>query len=304
VSNRAYLAREAIERVQEKWPPVFRPDTRQIKNLERDGDSRISHPALNAFSFAIGDMDKKEPLTIPVRESAAPKRKRIYKTVSVGEGQAGTYAVLLDGKPALTPLRTPLAARARALADGVAAEWDAQDPHVDPETMPLTRLLATQIDRIVPQRDAVIASLLTYVDADTICFRAQHPADLLERQQRVWQPVMDWLRHEHGIALTAVEGLMPAVQGPGTLARMRQVFETFDDTRLTAFQAAASLASSLALGLALVHRRLSAADAFAAAFLDELYQVEKWGEDDAAKDRRRRIAGDLAAIERYLDLSA
>jgi len=245
------------------------------------------------------DRDRK----YPVRESAPPKPRRVYKTVSVGAGEGGIHAVLLDGKTALTPSRAPLASTSRPLAEAVAAEWDAQDPHVDPEFMPLTRLLATQIDRVAPQREAVIASLLAYVDADTLCFRAQHPAELRERQQRVWQPILEWLRREHGLALAFTEGLMPAEQAPDVASRIRRSVERLDDTRLTAFQAAASLASSLALGFALVYRHLSAADIFTAAFLDELYQVEKWGEDELARDRRRRIAGDLEAVERYLELA-
>jgi hypothetical protein len=34
------------ERVQEKREPVFRPDARQLNNLERDDDSKKNHPAL------------------------------------------------------------------------------------------------------------------------------------------------------------------------------------------------------------------------------------------------------------------
>ena len=239
-----------------------------------------------------------------VREKAPPKVRRVYKSVEVGIRDGGTFAVLLDGKPALTPLRAPLAAASRALAAAVAAEWDAQDPHIDPEAMPLTRLLATALDKVSPQRAAVIDSLLSYVDADTICFRALHPADLRARQQKLWQPVMDWLQREHDIALAAVDGLMPAAQSPKAVARLRRALEDLGNAELTAFQAAASLANSLALAFALIRRHMSAADVFAAAFLDELYQVERWGEDQLVQDRRRRIAGDLAAIERYLALSA
>lgn len=247
-------------------------------------------------------MDKER--SYPVREPPPPKPKRVYKSVSVGEGAGGAFAVLLDGRPALTPLRTQLATPSRALAEAVAAEWDAQDPHVEPETMPLTRLLATALDRVAPQREAVIDSLLSYVDADSICYRASHPADLRARQNAIWQPVVDWILNEHAITLTSVEGLMPAAQAPQVAVALRQVLSTMDNTALTAFQAAAAHTSSLALALTLVRRRLSAADVFTAAFVDEMYQIEKWGEDDLARDRRQRIARDIDAIERYLALSA
>ncbi len=249
-------------------------------------------------------MDKDKPLEMRVRETAPPKPRRVYKNASFAVDIAGAFAVLLDGKPALTPLRLPFASKARSIIEAVAAEWDAQNPHVDPETMPLTRLLATEIDRIAPQREAVIDSLLTFVDADSICYRAGHPADLRERQRAAWQPISDWLLREHDIALTATEGLMPATQAPETASQMRKVLEGLNDAELNAFQATASLTHSLALAFALVHKKVTAANCFAAAFLDELYQVEKWGEDTDAHNRRQRIAGDLNAIERYLVLSA
>ena len=238
-----------------------------------------------------------------VREGAPPKPRRVYKGVGVGPQTDGLYPVLLDGRTAFTPLRAKLAAASPALADAVAKEWDAQDPHIDPETMPLTRLLATQIDRIGPQRGAVIASLIGYIDADSICYRAPYPADLCERQAQQWQPVLDWLSREHDLVLHTSEGAMPVAQPPGTDDRFRRILEGLDDTRLTAFQAAAALASSLALALALIFRRLSAGEVFAAAYLDEIYQAERWGEDKEAADRRKRIAGDLDAIDRYLTLS-
>ncbi len=249
-------------------------------------------------------MDREKPLEMRVREAPPPKPRRVYKSVSTGATDQGLYAVLLDGRSAMTPLRKPLASGARPLVEAAAAEWDAQDPHVDPETMPLTRLLATELDRVAPQREAVVDSLLSYVDADSICYRAGHPADLRERQQRLWQPVLDWLAADHEIRLSVTEGLMPASQSPDVAHRMRAALERLSDTKLTAFQAAASLTNSLALAFALIEGKLTADAMFTAAFLDELYQVEKWGEDAEAQKRRQRIAGDLAAIERYLALGA
>ncbi len=235
------------------------------------------------------------------REPPRPKIKRVYKTVTVGEA-AGVFRVLLDGKPVLTPLRKPISTAHRALADALAAEWDAQDPNIDPEAMPLTRLVSTALDRVTPQRDVLIGELMDYVDADLLCYRAAYPADLKARQHVVWQPVLDWLNATHGIGFTTAEGLLPHSQPDATAVALRKAISALDDEHLNALQASAAITNSLALSLAIVHRHISAAETFAAAALDETYQMEKWGEDELALTRRRHIAADLNAIGRYLDL--
>ena len=48
----------------------------------------------------------------------------------------GGFTVHLDARPVRTPLKAPLVLPTLALAEAVAAEWDAQDKTVDPETMP------------------------------------------------------------------------------------------------------------------------------------------------------------------------
>ena len=54
--------------------------------------------------------------------------------------------------------------------------------------------------------------------------------------------------------------------------------------------------------LAVAHGRINAAEAFAAAQLDETYQNETWGEDSEAMERRRRIEAEVAAVGRFLAL--
>jgi len=230
-----------------------------------------------------------------------PKVRRVYKSVGVGEVE-GLFRVLLDGKPVMTPLRAPLATRCAALAAALAAEWDAQTPYIEPEVMPLTRLVSTGLDCIAPQRDMMIDELMNYVDADLLCYRAAFPTALKARQHAVWQPVLDWLAGVHGVTLATAEGLMPFTQSPESAAALRAAICSLNDEMLTAFQAAAAITNSLALSLALVHGHISAAEAFAAASLDESYQMEQWGEDSLARDRRRAIAADLAAIGDYLRL--
>lgn len=236
-----------------------------------------------------------------VREAPRAKTRRVYKTVAVSEHN-GAFKILLDTKPVMTPLRAPLATIHRALADAVAAEWDAQNPYIDPETMPLTRLLSTAIDRVVPARAAMIGELMNYAEADLLCYRAEFPASLRERQHAVWQPVLDWLASVHGVALQVHTGLMPRPQAGAAIAALRAKIEALDDSRLTAMQAAAAIVGSLALALALVHGQLTAADTFAAAVLDESFQMERWGSDELALARRRLIERDVRTIGDYLSL--
>lgn len=242
-------------------------------------------------------------MTVDVKSAreVRPKVKRVYKTVSVGE-EGGQFRVLLDGKPVRTPMRKFVETPRRGLAEAVAAEWDAQDPHIEPEKMPLTRLVSTALDRVAPERAALIDELMKYADADLLCYRVDAPAGLKARQDAVWQPVLDWLSAQLGVSMGTVAGLMPLRQSSQTVTRLREALEALDVEKLTVLQATAAIANSLALSLALVHARLTAADVYAATMLDETFQMEQWGADDLAVERQRIIEADLSAIGEYLRL--
>src|SRR5437588_3762654 len=93
--------------------------------------------------------DRKPPDPIAAaRRAVRPQLpRRLYKTVRVEERGEG-FGILLDGRPARTPRQRLLAAPACALADAIAAEWEAQTDHVDPARMPLTRLANTILDGV------------------------------------------------------------------------------------------------------------------------------------------------------------
>lgn len=239
---------------------------------------------------------------LAVREAPRPKTKRVYKTVGVASDTEGWH-VLLDGKQLKTPMRKSLSTPVKALAEAIAAEWDGQKEFVEPENMPLMRLLSTAIDRVMPERTGMIDELIKYADTDLLCYRAAHPEVLKNRQAAVWQPVLDWMAAKHGASLLVVEGILPAEQSPDTVAKLKDAIAALSDIHLTAFQASAAITSSLALSLAFVHGRLTTAELFAASQLDETYQIEMWGEDELATERRNRIAMDLDGIGRFLALA-
>lgn len=248
--------------------------------------------------FARADLAK-----LAAREPPPPKAKRFYREVAVAQGDDG-YRVLLDGRPVKTPLQKTLAASSVTLAEGIAAEWRGQGVEIDPATMPLTRLTATALDRVGPERAAITAMLLPYVESDLLCYRAVSPKSLKARQQAHWQPVVDWLATAHDIVLVVTEGIVPVPQAPTAIKAADAVLARLSVDALTALQAAVGATGSFGLGMALVHGRLTVAETIAAAHLDEIFQNEQWGEDAEAMDRRRRISEEIEAIGRYLSLIA
>jgi len=230
------------------------------------------------------------------------RRKRVYKTVAVVE-RDGCFGVSLDERQLHTPGRVKLEAKSKELLDAIAAEWDAQQEFIDPATMPQTKLLNTALDRIAPDTGKVIEGLMSYVDADLLCYRAETPASLIERQATVWQPILDTLSAKGGIEMKVCSGLMPETQEDATVSSISAALREYDVMELTAHQAVASLTGSLALGLALVDQYLSGAEVAAAAYLDETWQMEQWGEDKEALERKHLLEKEILSVERFLSLA-
>ena len=87
--------------------------------------------------------------------------KRFWKDVTV-TGEAGAYGIALDGRPVKTPAKVALTVPARALADEIAAEWDAVDEGIDPNAMPFTRSANAAIDKVAVQFNEVVELLAAY----------------------------------------------------------------------------------------------------------------------------------------------
>ena len=228
---------------------------------------------------------------------------RFYKKADAAADESGAgWRVLLDGRAVKTPAKADFLLPTEVLAHEIAAEWDSQGEKIQPATMPIMQLAATAIDRVRPNRAAVIAELTGYGRSDLLCYRAPYPEDLIERQAKAWQPLLDWSKNDLGVALNVTEGVMPITQADQALLRLQDHVEGFDDYYLTALHSLTTVSGSVIIGLAVMNRQIDAQAAFEAAQLDEEYSREKWGEDAEATARLDRHRAELLAAGRYLEL--
>ena len=229
--------------------------------------------------------------------------KRFYKETAV-EAADGGFRVLLDGKPMRTPAKAILIVPTRPLAEAIAAEWSGvpDKAEINAAHLPLTRLAATGIDRVVPRREEIIADTAKYAGSDLLCYRAITPASLVKLQHDAWQPLLDWAADRYGARLIVAEGIAFVDQPKESLGRVRDAVATHADLALSALYNLTHTAGSVIIALAVAEGRLSAEGAFAAAQVDELYQIERWGDDPLALKHREGVAKDIGASARFLAL--
>lgn len=214
---------------------------------------------------------------------------------------ASCFAVYGAGKPLRTPGKQPLELPGRALAEAVAAEWQAHGKFAAGK-MPLTTLAQTAIDRIEGQRELIVESLLTYVDTDALAYRSGSSLTLQDRQKKDWDPVLAWLGEKLGVPWEVTSGVMPVDQSAELHHAVRAYINALDSMRLAAACMLAATCSSVALAIAVVERHLTAERSFFLSRLEEEAQAESWGRDAEADRRAAAMQEEIMAAGRFLDL--
>lgn len=227
--------------------------------------------------------------------------KRFYKDVTVTEAADG-FGVALDGKALRSPAKRPLVLPTRALAEALAAEWAEQGEALATEAMRLMTLVGTAIDHVAAQPDKVAQQAAKYAGTDLLCYRAERPDSLVQRERAVWQPLLDWATDRFDAPLRVTAGIVPVEQPADSLKALRAVLDGLDPLTLAGVAELTSSCGSLILALAVWDDRLDAAGACAAALLHENFQIERWGEDAEAMARRRQLEADIHAGGRFLAL--
>jgi chaperone required for assembly of F1-ATPase len=227
--------------------------------------------------------------------------KRFWKEArAVGPGAGWT--IHLDGRPLNTPAKRPFLVPAEGLVQAIAAEWNGAEDQFDPRAMPLTGLANAAIDRIAPDPEGFAGGLARYGESDLLCYRAETPPQLIDRQAKRWDPLLAWARLRYDVDFAVTAGIAPIEQPEATLAQLRHAVATLDPFRLAGLSSLVTIGGSLVAALAIVERAVTADEAWTALTLDDRWQLEQWGADEEAEAALAARYRDFVAAANFLTL--
>jgi chaperone required for assembly of F1-ATPase len=227
-----------------------------------------------------------------------PMPKRFYQAVSV----TPELGLALDGRPVRTPSKHALVLPTRQLAEAVAREWSEQEAVIEPATMLLTKLANTAIDRVLPERGRIIDEIAAFAGSDLVCYRAEEPLELRARQAAAWDPVLTWARRHFDARFEQVHGVMHRAQPLEALDAFRTHISGFDHWALTALHNMTTITGSAIIATMLAADEIEPDAAWAAAHVDEDWQISQWREDYEAKLRREQRRGEFLKTVEFLNL--
>lgn len=227
--------------------------------------------------------------------------KRFWKGVSVAAAEGG-WKIALDNRPVKTPAREALVVPTEALANAIGGEWHDAGDAIDPRAMPLTGLANAAIDRVAPDRPAFAKSLARYAEADLACYRAEGPSELVTRQAKYWNGLLDWARRRFDVDFATTTGLMHIEQPAATIDRLSHAIESLDSFHLAGLSLLITVGGSLIAALAVLEQAMTPQAAWDAVSIDDRWQIEQWGADAEAEAALANRERDFLAAADFLDL--
>ncbi|RCL77300.1 MAG: ATPase [PS1 clade bacterium] len=232
--------------------------------------------------------------------------RRFYEQVSVEETAEG-HIIRLDEHKLMTPAKNLLALPYARLAEAVAAEWRQVDGDIISSDMPMSRLVYTALDRVSETYDATAQAFASYGETDLLCYRATHPDALLQRQDEIWTPYLDWVKSSYGVSLQIGAGIAPIKQLQSSIEILTRVAKGGEGVepnplRLTGLAHGAGLLGSAVLALHMEAGEAETENIWRAAFLDEFFQFEQWGDDSEAMARLDGLKREIQTLSDYFSL--
>ena len=223
--------------------------------------------------------------------------KKFWKNVEVIESSENLFQILLDKKHLKTPLKKDLIFSNYKIAKETALEWDFDEEEINTDNMIFYGLMSTAIDKIHSDKRSYVNNIVSFINTDLICYRAEGPNDLVELQNNLWNPIISYIGENIGATLDTFIGVMPSKQSEETFIKVENLINSISVLyRLT------NLTGSIFISLSILKGHVAKDKAFKLSFLDELWQVANWGVEEEAAIKRSKILLELNRIISFIEI--
>ena len=217
------------------------------------------------------------------------KKVNNWKTVTISKTRGSSYRVLLDNDHLLTDLGN-IIDLPKKLALSVANEWRSNQ---DVETIKKkfhTKFCFSVFDHTVPLRSKVLQTILEYADCDLVCYLAENPIELVERQKKLFARYIDWADEFLGIKLRTGAGIKHVKQNSKNEVKIKRYLEKLNNFELTIVYELTNLTGSFFIATAVFIGVVKARDAWNASVIEDTYRIELWGEveEEIAVSKNKR----------------
>jgi len=162
-----------------------------------------------------------------------------------------------------------------------------------------TNGLKKSVTEITKDRQTVIEKLVSFSLTDMLLFWGSNE-ELFKKQQKLWLPILSWAKDTLDTTYKTTQSLDVPEQADEASEKLKAFLNSLSDKELTGFYFAALNMRSVLLAAALIKGKITAQQAFEASCLEELWQAEQWGNDEAAVCRRKSLLKELEAIETFV----
>jgi len=227
--------------------------------------------------------------------------KKFWKKVSIKKISSNSFQIMLDERILQTPLKRELVLPNLSLTQEIVKEWDQDVKNINTESMIFYSLISTSLDKVIDNRNLYIGDILSYIDTDLICYRAENPKELVELQKNKWDPIILLIEKYIGDKIQIFHGVLPKKQHSTIHVRLNNLINQFDIFKISALHRITNITGSIFLSLCVLKKDISKNKVFELSFLDELWQAENWGFDEETSQKRKKISTELNKSIFFLD---
>ncbi len=205
------------------------------------------------------------------------KKVKSWKTVTISKTKGTAYNVLLDRDQLLSELGN-IIELPKKLAVSVANEWRNNQDIEEIRKKFHTKFCFSVFDHTAPLRLKVLQNILEYADCDLVCYLAENPSELVERQKKLFARYIDWADKFLGIKLRIGNGIKYVKQNSKNEAKIKGYLENLDDFELTILYELTNLTGSFFIAATVFSGVVKAQVAWDASVIEDTYRIELWGE--------------------------